>query len=819
MQSFDDEFQGTTGEDTRLTQEVIRVEELSRCDYPIRLMDGSASAANDSRTDGMPPPAVPLTQTEQWWTGVPPAEAGCPGVSADGVLHSLVPPDLRTCTRSEVLDYFNNSWTLSELLFSSLKTEDAFYEPPVHGLRHPLVFYYVHPAALYVNKLRVAGILDSPIEPYYESLFETGVDEMSWDDMSKNTMDWPALHLLHAYRRAVYQVVSGLITSHQSLSAGHPPITQSDPLWALFMAFEHERIHLETSSVLIRELPLDLVTRPRHWPHLHPSMVTGAATSYPPRPGIDYPTNQMMQIKSGQVTLGKPSDAPSYGWDNEYGHRDQHVGEFSVTKNLISNGEFWHFVADGGYHERRYWSEVGWRWRSFRNVKCPTFWLPDGPAGSHRYLLRALFEVVSMPWSCPAIVNYHEAQAYCRWRAQEDAVSGQTRLRLLSESEHHRLRQIEQSQQQYNLNLVWGSESPVGLSGTGHAGVTDLYGNVWQWCVDQFNPLPGFRVHKYYDDFSTPCFDGEHQMIMGGSFISTGAEASPWARFHFRPHFFQHAGFRLVSSTGDGGAVTSKSEKPAGNRYAELDMLNVYLTLHYAPPEVQMPFDYISREVTCFPQRCARLVKEWSDILAIEPSRALDIGCAVGGAAFSMAEHFAEVTAVDLSDNFIQAAKRLQSNREIDFRCKLEGKLSLPVHATVDTAVAERVTFRRADACSLPAEYTDFDAVLIANVLCRVPSPMSCLSRMGGSRGMVRRGGLLVITTPFTWMEQFSPAEVWLGGYMDESGQMRFSEDGLQAALEGEFELLDKFDMPLLIREHHRKYELITSLATVWRRR
>ena len=54
---------------------------------------------------------------------------------------------------------------------------------------------------------------------------------------------------------------------------------------------------------------------------------------------------------------------------------------------------------------------------------------------------------------------------------------------------------------------------------------------------------------------------------------------------------------------------------------------------------------------------------------------------------------------------------------------------------------------------------------------------------------------------------------------MDESGQMRFSEDGLQAALEGEFELLDKFDMPLLIREHHRKYELISSLATVWRRR
>lgn len=30
---------------------------------------------------------------------------------------------------------------------------------PAHGLRHPLIFYYGHPAALYVNKLRAAGIL------------------------------------------------------------------------------------------------------------------------------------------------------------------------------------------------------------------------------------------------------------------------------------------------------------------------------------------------------------------------------------------------------------------------------------------------------------------------------------------------------------------------------------------------------------------------------------------------------------------------------------------------------------------------------------
>lgn len=28
-----------------------------------------------------------------------------------------------------------------------------------------------------------------------------------------------------------------------------------------------------------------------------------------------------------------------------------------------------------------------------------------------------------------------------------------------------------------------------------------------------------------YDDFSTPCFDGRHHMIMGGSFISLGVRS------------------------------------------------------------------------------------------------------------------------------------------------------------------------------------------------------------------------------------------------------------------------------------------------------
>jgi hypothetical protein len=51
--------------------------------------------------------------------------------------------------------------------------EEPFYRPPYHNLRHPLIFYYAHPAVLYINKLRVAGVLTAGVNAYYETIFET----------------------------------------------------------------------------------------------------------------------------------------------------------------------------------------------------------------------------------------------------------------------------------------------------------------------------------------------------------------------------------------------------------------------------------------------------------------------------------------------------------------------------------------------------------------------------------------------------------------------------------------------------------------------
>lgn len=735
-------------------------------------------------------------------------------------IRSLPMPRLDHYTRESILDYFQNSWALTEVLFSGLKNDDAFYYVPYHQLRHPLIFYYAHPAVLYVNKLRLAGLLDKPINAYFEQLFEIGVDEMRWDDISKNTMQWPTVTEVKAYRQTVCNAIINLIKTYPDLDGAL--ITMQHPLWALFMGFEHERIHLETSSVLMRELPLQLLVKPNAWPEYDELQ----ATSLKPIVIKDYPLNELVEVKVQTVVIGKPADYPTYGWDNEYGSRVMHIDAFRASEYLISNGEFFEFVKSGGYQDPSVWSDEGWKWRTFRNIKHPTFWVPVGPAGLHQYDLRLIFEVVPMQWMLPVNVNYHEAKAYCAWRSKKDKTT--LPYRLLTEAEHHALRDVNTTAE--NLNLAYGAETSVNKGAPSQAGFYDVFGNVWQWCEDHFAALPGFKAHAFYDDFSAPCFDGKHHVIMGGSFMSTGDEATPHARFHFRPHFFQHAGFRIVAPLAHETLLkTTCLDAPAPhigvhpccmsknkmkqNKYESSQVLNQYLLLHYGSAIETCGFMPLTQEAYYFPQRCAELLIQFAKKYKVEMNRALDLGCAVGGSSFALSREFKEVLGIDLSEAFIAAANELKTN-DIPYSSKIQGEAHADLIAHVDDeANAERVIFKVGDACALPADLPVFNVVLLANLLCRLPNPLQLFARLTGDERSVKSGGLLMITSPYSWLEEFTPKSAWLGGY--EHGKTPI--EVLHEILDSDYDLVHETNMPLVIREHARKFEYIIAHATIWR--
>lgn len=130
-------------------------------------------------------------------------------------------------------------------------------------------------------------------------------------------MEWPSVAKVHAYREQVYKLVTSVIQTAPEAAISN--ITMDSPYWALPMGMEHERIHLETSSVLIRELPLEYVTRPPTWPEPHVTggggggagAGAGAGDAGALSPSSTPPgENPLVRVEGGVVTLGKPKDFP-----------------------------------------------------------------------------------------------------------------------------------------------------------------------------------------------------------------------------------------------------------------------------------------------------------------------------------------------------------------------------------------------------------------------------------------------------------------------------------------------------------------------------
>jgi 5-histidylcysteine sulfoxide synthase/putative 4-mercaptohistidine N1-methyltranferase len=680
--------------------------------------------------------------------------------------------------RAEILEYFHKTFDLDEMLYETLK-EDATFYLRADRLRHPLIFYFGHTATFFINKLTIARVIDRRINPKYESMFAVGVDEMSWDDLDERHYDWPARHQVKEYRDKVRELMDGLIRTLPLTL----PITWESPWWGIMMGIEHERIHLETSSVLIRQLPIDQVVQLPFW-----DICTEAG---------EPPKNELVPVTGGIVALGKPGDHALYGWDNEYGSHVAEVTPFAAGRYLVSNREFLEFVEAGGYCDRQWWTEEGWHWRGFRQAEFPLFWIKAG----NGWKLRTMASEIPLPSNWPVEVNYLEAKAFCTWKA---AQTGKP-VRLPTEDEWNRLRDAcDIPDQPYwdrapgNINLeYWSSSCPVDRFRTGE--FFDVLGNVWQWTETPIYPFLGFDIHPWYDDFSTPTFDTRHNLIKGGSWISTGNEATRDSRYAFRRHFFQHAGFRYVESSAPVVIHDDQYESDA--------LAAQYCDAHYGPEHFGVPN---------FAAACAGI--SLSAMEGRTKGHALDLGCAVGRAAFELAVGgFEQVTGLDFSTRFFRLATRMRDEGYLRYALPEEGEVvsfhEIGLKDLGLDSVRDLVRFYQADACNIPDKFTGYDLVLAANLIDRLYLPRRFLAMI---HERMNPGGLLVITSPYTWLEEYTRKEEWLGGYR-EAGEPVWTLDGLKEALSPHFRLLgEPRDVPFVIRETRRKFQHTVAELTVW---
>ncbi len=363
--------------------------------------------------------------------------------------------------------------------------------------------------------------------------------------------------------------------------------------------------------------------------------------------------------------------------------------------------------------------------------------------------------------------------------------------------------------------------SPVDALSPNSKGFYDVFGNAWEWTLDKFCALPGFEVHPLYEDFSTPCFDGLHNVIQGGSFISTGDQASRFARYHFRPHFHQHASFRVVEQAPE-LLITSDTDAPGpyvGSypfRRSAQGLADLY---DAAGVDTQSPVN--SMLLKHFGSLCTAnaspLLENFGDIsqlsdLVLEHAAALqidlgaanaiEVGCGPGRVSFELAKHLRSVVGVDHSSDLVEVARKLLGGREsVQVTLGGEGDLHQVLTVPAPTNISERVEFRYADPMCLPAEMSGFDVAVLHDVLDKVSSPNAVLGRLGGVRGLVRSGGLLVVASCYRWNSSTTPQPLWLGGFTDKNGVEIRSEDTLVSRLSEDFLQLRSVQVPVLWRE------------------
>jgi len=248
----------------------------------------------------------------------------------------------------------------------------------------------------------------------------------------------------------------------------------------------------------------------------------------------------------------------------------------------------------------------------------------------------------------------------------------------------------------------------------------------------------------------------------------------------------------------------------AGALYESEELLGQYLLLHYARQEEVMPYEFGPLQALHYPVRCAQELIRASG--KASHARALELGCAVGRSAFELARYCQEVSAMDFSHRFIEAARELQQREVFAYRRLEEGEIATDLQARVPEGIdGSRIHFWQGNACALPENLGKFDLVLMANLIDRLPDPRSCLARL---ENLVVSGGTVLITSPYTWMEAYTPKDQWLGG----GGGQRTLE-GLQEILSSAFDLVSRKDIPFLIREHARKFQWSVAEATAWKRK
>jgi iron(II)-dependent oxidoreductase len=322
------------------------------------------------------------------------------------------------------------------------------------------------------------------------------------------------------------------------LSEEHP-----EACYFLQLATFHEHMHIE--SLLYTRQSLG-----------YPAPAAGRSEDGPSEaPGG--PWSGDVEVPGGVLLLGA-TPGQGFVFDNEKWAHPVRIAPFRIARSPVTNAEFLAFVAGGGYRREALWSPAGWRWRHETAAEHPLFWRACGEGS---WGLRFFDRTLDLPLHAPLIhVSWYEAEAYCRWAGRRLPTEAEWEMAAATAPARH-----GEGVRPGKRPFPWGEEPPgpgrANLDGIARGcvnvsahpdgdsgwGCRQLFGNVWEWCQDDFAPFPGFTPDPYRE-YSQPWF-GDHKVLRGGAWATPGALLrNTWRNFYLPGRREVFAGFRTCAA-------------------------------------------------------------------------------------------------------------------------------------------------------------------------------------------------------------------------------------------------------------------------------
>ena len=154
-------------------------------------------------------------------------------------------------------------------------------------------------------------------------------------------------------------------------------------------------------------------------------------------------------------------------------------------------------------------------------------------------------------------------------------------------------------------------------------------------------------------------------------------------------------------------SISVRSTAASGSQvYESRRAVDEYLLFHYGKEEDLLPLGLGPKDALKFTERSVNICRDHVFLDRQAPSRALDLGCAVGSSSFELSKMCDEVIGIDFSQHFIDAANSMKSNGKMTFDMLVRGQVykqceTKPISDDVDRS---KVTFMQGDACNLSNE-------------------------------------------------------------------------------------------------------------------